>query len=169
MTSIITQTLLARQTYRRDNADAAESTGVPMACWNSSLVPVSQPLFAASWHKPLFVLFAIVRAVFCILAFDTFAGAQYILRLSTMPHGHYLEPFPFPDTQMDSGCHVGVVLDGAIVLFLGGYLFGPFFCSVLSTPWGSGHMDKKAMSSQLRVIPSPWIRSVYHLSGHSTK
>ena len=93
MTSVVTYTLiwtLARRPYKRDNVAAEASTSIPMACWNAwdllvnlrgtgwnwLLGPIPRQS-GESWSRPLFLLFAIARAIFCLLAFDMFTEAQF--------------------------------------------------------------------------------------------
>ena len=112
MISVVTRAIvwtMARQPYKRDNVAAAESTSVPMACWNAWDLLVNVRGIGWDWSprmptprtqsqsRALFVLFAIARAVFCMLAFDFFTEALYSddgpRRIDTI-FDHSLAPIP---------------------------------------------------------------------------
>ena len=93
MTSIVahaTVWTLVREPYKRDNVGATESTSFPMACWNawdlllnvrgigwnwSQGIPIPQSS-NKSRSRALFVLLAVMRLAFCVVALDALTEAQ---------------------------------------------------------------------------------------------
>ena len=94
---------LTRQPYKRDNVSAAESTSLPMACWNawdlqlnvrgigwnwSQGIPIRRPSLQLQ-SRPRFLLFAITRFAFCLVMFDAFMEALRAQFSGISPHDIY--------------------------------------------------------------------------------
>jgi len=93
MTSIVARTTvwtLARQPYKRDNVGAAESTSFLMACWNAWDLLLNVRGIGWNWSqgtstsrssnksrsRALFVLLAVTRLAFSVLALDALTEVQ---------------------------------------------------------------------------------------------